>query len=534
MMDRRARLYRGDATTPPIITLSGVLDDPIVPADVRVLSRTNKKLGTLEGWLVSSHHGGSAVLIGPGASWDATGDPPDRFALYKSGGGFLLDAESTADEVAEQIGTTGNQLAAEIHSIGDAVSGYPVKDAVVDPLAGQITSAGDQIAQGIRDAIGAVTAYPVPTTDGQTATLRTDTGDADSRVASAVAALLGTSPNPLDLLNEVDRKLQAQPGPNGRTDYVWTQAAYAGTNAVGAGITGDQATALQFATDAADGLSALADIEPLLPEVSDPEDVRAQLALLTSTWTAFVTTLGTEGGPDPVRAPAYREQSLTAIKALGRLYSMLDTKNKPTTAYVFTPEQERQRTIFLTALRRVQAACEAFDRYLGTEQTDIGRELVLLQESLDVISVLSQSVASAMDAVRVVDADRQLMSINPADPNAQTIGELLDWASAFARDEAMPQLESSGLRAIPVIAASLRHMSISMSTLAGALGPQLPGSNGASGDPYAPLRQDRVRIPLRDLQAAVKRALTQATGSSIPDAYPPPLFVAVKDYITNS
>jgi hypothetical protein len=529
-MNRTAHLYLGDGTTPPIITFSGLTDE-IDPDKVKVVGRQGGQLGTLQGWTALYYpENGTAVLIGPVDGWIFTDDPldpPDRFHVYPRSRPYMLDPEGSSQDIAEQIGLAGDKLVNEIQAINDAVTAYPLQDTVVDPIAGQIGS----IADGIRDAIGAVTAYPLPTTDGQPpAALRTDSGDADSRVASQVAALLGTSANPLDLLNEVDRKLQPQAGPNGRTDYVWTQSAYAGTNSVGAGITGDQATALQFATDAADGLGALADVEPLLPEVSDPEDVRAQLALLTSTWTRYVAALGTEGGPDPVRAPAYFQQANTAINTLGQLYSMLDNKDNPTTAYVFTPEQERQRTIFMTALRRVQAAGVAFKTYLGTEQTDIGRELVLLQDSLDVISVLSQNVASAMDAVRVVDADRQLMSIVSDDPTQQTIGELLDWTSAFARDEAMPQLESSGLRAIPIIAMSLTEMDGSIKLLLGSLAPT-SGSNGSTADPYTPLRQDRVRIPVRDLGAAVERAQTQAQGSSIPDAYPPPLFLAVADYI---
>jgi hypothetical protein len=122
------------------------------------------------------------------------------------------------------------------------------------------------------------------------------------------------------------------------------------------------------------------------------------------------------------------------------------------------------------------------------------------------------------------------MSIASGDPTQQTIGELLDWTSAFARDEAMPQLESSGLRAIPLIAMSLAEMDGSIKLLLGSLAPT-SGSNGSTSDPYTPLRQDRVRIPVRDLGAAVERAQTQAQGSSIPDAYPPPLFVAVANYI---
>ena len=487
------------AGNPAIIVL---IDDAQVPinqkdvGEIELLDAAATTIGTLEGWKrVTGTDGKPRLLVRSDATaWDPTGQPLPDVIRYLGMTWKVQGAD--AAEIADAVASTGAAIAEDVRSGIESAA-----QTIADGIGGASTTVSGGVTESLGRAFGELTSYPFPTTDALPGPATGPTIGADQRVDALMTALVGPG-TALQRLDATDRKLAAREVQGGRVEYVLTQPAIAGPDATGAGITGDQATALAFAVDAQQALATLSGIESLVPEATDEADVEATRALATAAWDGFTRELGIAGGPDTTRSDLYLQQAVAALISVGQQLFMLAGDGEPSTLAVYSPAQEQARTEFMNVLRRVQAAQRGYAQYLGSAADNLGRTLVLLQQALDQVSVTSASVASAMDLVRVGAADRHLIPVDAANTLGQSIGDLLDWTTDYARTEAVPQLESSGLRAFPWIEQSLTTMAASVRAL--------QRSIEGGTDPYLPLAQARVLYPLNDLAAAIGLAQTLA------------------------
>jgi hypothetical protein len=367
---------------------------------------------------------------------------------------------------------------------------------------------------GIRSGVDNLTSYPMLVSDlerGQ------GPGGADGGtpvqrlVDTALRQTLGRIPKYTDskaflaALNQSFEISQFE----GQTLVNWRVRSYVGQTELGGGVTGYQASVYARARDAlAQTTPLLRTLRPLIAD-PDPEEIAAAKSIVASQFDSVVTELGVEGGPRAARVddlfdtllrdPVYGQDVTVQGGMLGYLQFVhgLDEER------VNTPDEEQALSDFLLMrdyITSVEASWRVYrDQHLGS---DLGTQLVLLSNALQVVGESVDEIEAAMDSVFVGAAERTVTPFRIADspPRDMLVSELLSWTRTFATSEAPLLVQEGGRRGVGAILGTTTELIRLLGLLIKAL-PILP----------AGLRHPRVQQPLSEtrdyLRAVEKRAL---------------------------
>ena len=460
-----------------------------------------------------------------------------QFSLRTQGGASPLTASAIVDapfaEVVNALagpGSPGRHIQQDL----DFVTGFPLQ--VYDGYS--MPSGGGGAAGGAPSARAAVDAQ-------MRAVLGRSSGTGG--VAGTLAAL--------------DRSFQ--PDASGGVDtWVWQPQSYAVQSDIGAGVTGEQASLARLAASIGDEiLPLISGLEPLVPEARvNPDEIKAVKAIIASSWPAFVSELGTDGGPRITRAASLLEDAATSLVRLGSLLATYASHTSlsniyprppgggagrfvatpfdwsdpgappsgwpaPSRANVVTADDEANYTNFVIASDRMQMVITVFRDlyYLQGGQVpsneDRGYLVTLLQRALDSTAEAADAVYAALDSVNLGPDEREIIFVPRTDPSGVsttppyagtlTVEDVISWAASFPAQEASSLLQDAGNVGIN----SINNRATKVQTALGQL-----QAFAAAGPPG--LAHPRVTYALQILSDAVDDVVAYAGNASLGYATP--------------
>jgi hypothetical protein len=425
--------------------------------------------------------------------------------------------------------------------------------------------------RGIKQDLDFVTGFPLQVYDGYS--MPSGGGGAASAAPSARAAVdaqmkavLGRSTGTggvTGTLAALDRSFQ--PVVSGGVDtWVWQPQSYVVQSDIGAGVTGEQASLARLATSIGDEiLPLISGLQPLVPEAKvNPDEINAAKSIVASSWPAFVSEVGADGGPRITRAASLLEDAATSLVTLGILLATYVSRTSlvniypppwggrgggagvgatkfdwskpgappsgwpaPSRANVVTADDEANYTNFVIASDRMQMVITVFQQlyYLQGGQVpsnqDRGFLVTLLQRALDSTGEAAGAVYAALDSVNLGPDERDIIFVPGTDPSAVsttppysgtlTVEDIVSWAASFPAQEASSLLQDAGNVGIN----SIKNRAEDVQTAVGQL-----QAFAASGPPG--LAHPRVTYALQILSDAVDDVVTYAGNASLGYATP--------------
>src|SRR4051812_9212751 len=254
---------------------------------------------------------------------------------YTAEGAQLLDAPARGYDVRFGMAVADSQL--ELKA-GDSVEVLLTVDG--EDLGKEIVTVtapagpGQELveeARHARDAVSLYAAYPILTSaaapDGGGGPAGAGTGDARSAVQREWGNVLGRVPRNGDLtatLAALGRRFV--PSAEADTDtYVWTDRPTSVMSETMVGVSGEQASLVALAQRVTDEIDQrVKEARPLRQRADNPEEVEVLRSNLWESWTAFVNTIGTEGGVPTARAAVLLRQAREQLGAFGVELGMID------------------------------------------------------------------------------------------------------------------------------------------------------------------------------------------------------------------
>lgn len=448
------------------------------------------------------------------------GNPPEPVIA-----GAVVEGEDCVCEklVAEAINFTGAQIEGDIQSVGQAVQ--DVNQGVQTAGAGVQTSSAD-LKASYDKAMNWLTGFPFQVSDGLTGGPSTlgAAASASAVVDRELRAVLGRVPGiggVAATVSALDRSFQAVVVDGAQT-WAWRPQSYAVLSDIGAGVTGRQASLATFAGTVVDEILPLvAGLRPLFPENAvNPDEIDAARAILTGSLPAFVSEVGTDGGPRIARARSLLTDGATQLQVLGMLLGALgqppagiDLSNPlkwpappggaaayifdpldpstwwpPSEDYVVTVDDEQNLTNYRIGFDRVGLLVTQFATvYVHGQTGDRGMLIVILQRALDASAEAAQAVFDALDSVNLGEDERQVIVANAA--TGLTVEDAVSWAATFPTDEAAPLLQGGGKLGARSVLSRTQALSAAITAVQGL------------GDPVG-LQHPRVVFALKLLQDA--------------------------------
>lgn len=456
------------------------------------------------------------------------GDPPERLIA-----GAVVDGEDCECEklVADAINSSGEQIESEIQSVSQAVQ--DVNQGVQTAGAGVQQSYNDFKA-GYDKAMKLLTGFPFQVSDGLAGGPSTAGAavSASAVIDRQLRAVLGRVPGiggVAATVSALDRSFQAVIV-DGAQAWTWRPQSYAVQSDIGAGVTGRQASLATFAGTVVDEiLPLIAGLRPLVPENAvNPDEIDAARAILTGSLPAFVTEVGTDGGPRIARARGLLTDTATQLEVLGMLLGALgqpppgtDLSNPlnwpappggpagyqfvpldpstwwpPSEDYVVTVDDEQNLTNYRIGFDRAGVLVTQFATvYAGGQTGDRGMLIVILQRALDASGEAAQAVFDALDSVNLGEDERRVIVADAA--TGLTVEDAVSWAAMFPTDEAAPLLQDGGKLGARSVLSRTQAISAAITAVQGLANP--PG-----------LQHPRVVFALQLLQDAFTDVVTAA------------------------
>jgi hypothetical protein len=419
--------------------------------------------------------------------------------------------------------------------------------------------------RGIKQDLDFVTGFPLQVYDSYS--MPSGGGGASSAAPSArsavdaqMKAVLGRSTGSggvTGTLAALDRSFQ--PVVSGGVDtWVWQPQSYVVQSDIGAGVTGEQASLARLAASIGDEiLPLISGLEPLVPEAKvNPDEITAAKSIVASSWPAFVSEVGTDGGPRVTRAVSLLQDAATSLVTLGILLATYTSGTSladiypppwdgggpttfdwskpgappsgwpaPSRANVVTADDEANYTNFVIASDRMQMVITVFEAlyYVPGGQApsskDRGFLVTLLQRALDSAGEAADAVYAALDSVNLGPDERDIIFVPGTDPSAAsttppyagtlTVEDIVSWAASFPAQEASSLLQDAGNVGIN----SIKNRAERVQTAVGQL-----QAFAASGPPG--LAHPRVTYALQILSDAVDDVVMYAGNASLGYATP--------------
>ena len=424
--------------------------------------------------------------------------------------------------------------------------------------------------RGIKQDLDFVTGFPLQVYDSYSmpsgaAGATSVAPSARAAVDAQMKAVLGRSTGSggvTGMLAALDRSFQ--PDSSGAVDtWVWQPQSYVVQSDIGAGVTGEQASLARLAASIGDEiLPLISGLQPLVPEAKvNPDEINAAKSIVASSWPAFISEVGADGGPRITRAASLLQDAATSLVTLGILLATYASRTSlaniypqpwggrggaavgaaafdwsrpgappsgwpdPSRANVVTADDEANYTNFVIASDRMQMVITVFQQlyYLQGGQVpaneDRGFLVTLLQRALDSTGEAAVAVYAALDSVNLGQDEREIIFVPGTDPAAVsttppyagtlTVEDIVSWAASFPAQEASSLLQDAGNVGIN----SIRNRAEDVQTAVGQL-----QAFAASGPPG--LAHPRVTYALQILSDAVDDVVTYAGNASLGYATP--------------
>ena len=292
-------------------------------------------------------------------------------------------------------------------------------------------------------------------------------------------------------------------------------------------ITGAQASIHSRARVALDHALPLLDGLTALRNDADEEDITAMRAIIRTEMTELVQELGKVGGPRVQRVEGLFDQLLgkapnpedseNVAGHLGNLRDRFGLDRKR----VNTIAEEQNLTNFLIVadyVNSIYLTWKAQSKFLdrrGTVEPFLGTQLVLVSQSLEVLSESVHEAYDAMDSVFFGTAERQttLLHLNGEAPI--TVAELLNWVEQFAATEGRQLIQDSGKDGVIAFRSTLERLHHLVELASNKSGED-------SGNPVRGYHCPRVHRSLNDLKTQTKSTLELTRRFSSPDQNPAP------------
>jgi hypothetical protein len=422
----------------------------------------------------------------------------------------------------------------------DAVGTTPGRSATLercetlfDLLSTQLRQAREELEEGatspegpavnlsrIRGTVDDLASYPILTSDSSSfgGSARPSSGGRGGSISSdvqrtvdlALRDVLGRLPKYTDataFTAALTATFELRPE-QGHTVARWRPRGFVGQTELGGSVSGAQASLYARAQDSlAAAIPILHSLTPLKPD-ADPQEMDAARSVVESEFRAVVAELGTAGGP---RVPRVTGLFRILLKdpVIGVLGATISGGMVGYLADVFgfnagqvnTVEEETVFSNFLLLRDYIKVTSDSWDGFASTFQgRDLGTQLVLLSNALQVVAESVDEVNAALDSVFVGGGERTVARFGITSGGTMLVSELLSWVSSFASQEAPELVQQGGRRAM----GPLQSTATNLIDLVGDL------ISAAGSDPGLPsgMRHPRVRHPLEELQTYLR----QVTG----------------------
>jgi hypothetical protein len=287
-------------------------------------------------------------------------------------------------------------------------------------------------------------------------------------------------------------------------------------------ITGAQASIHSRARVALDHALPLLDGLTALRNDADEEDISAMRAIIRTEMTELVQELGKVGGPRVQRVEGLFDQligktpnpedSENVAGHLGNLRDRFGLERKR----VNTIAEEQNLTNFLIVadyVNSIYLTWKAQSKFLdrrGTVEPFLGTQLVLVSQSLEVLSESVHEAYDAMDSVffGAAERDTTLLRLNGEAPI--TVAELLSWVDQFAATEGRQLIQDSGKDGVIAFRATLSRLHHLMELAS-------DKSRATSSNPGASFHRPRVQRALDEVTTQARSTLELTRKFSSPD-----------------
>jgi hypothetical protein len=398
----------------------------------------------------------------------------------------------------------------------------------------QITSRLDDMGTGIGSLIGAargvrrdlneLTAFNIGVdTDGGPAAPGAGSRAAEDVVAAQLRRIFGRTPDaddPAGTLAALDRNLTFE-----ETDGVgrWVLKPYSvSVNASnGAGLTGYQRSLNAFARQVGDEVLPLLDgLTPLRPERHNPSELSAARSGFRRSLEAFIGETASDTGIVQDLADILLGQAKRELARVGAELGMLQHGAKPvedrvpSRDNVITVADEESFTDYIVIRDRFNALAlgyhaftqgkDTFTLPVSDERTDLGMQLTLLEQDVDLLQEAADELDAAFISVGVGPDERAAVLLDPCAPTGPSIQGFLDRVRAFPSQEARPLIAEGGVRGVALLLERLTLLDGWAKTL----------QNRAEHEHTAGLGHGRVRVALDKVQRVIAEAIKDV------DAFP--------------
>lgn len=302
----------------------------------------------------------------------------------------------------------------------------------------------------------------------------------------------------------------------GHTVVTWRPRGFTGQAELGGAVSGAQASLYGRARDALSAaLPVLAGLTPLRPD-ADTEEMDAARAVVESQFRAVVDELGTPGGPRRNRVDGLFEillnqpvRGIDGTPVAGGMIGYLGNVFGLEAGQVNTIDEEQVFSGFLLLrdyVVQLRSSWTQFDTVF--RQRDLGTQLVLLSNSLQVVAESVDEVEAALDSVFVGVAERGVASFAIGGGRSMLVCELLSWVSTFAASEAPELVQQGGRRAMGAVESTANELVALIEHLESAIAAR-------TGLPIG-MSHPRVRHPLEELRTYLRQVVQIAADIRVP------------------